>query len=168
MGLALIRAPSEVAKLARRLRVHYVYDESLGLPIMRDGIVRVGREHPGNLTYTNTTVRVVHPLVRSHPETGEEAVYISCANIDHMEASATHGEGAVYLDTTASYELVETLIGNVTKAPLVCTHRWREGDFVIWDNRLTAHSPGDVENMTGTRLHHRVRLTGSATANRDL
>merc|ERR1711908_2041 len=88
--------------------------------------------------------------------------------LDHMEASATETEPSIYLDTAASYELVETFIGGVTSSPLVYAHQWREREFVIWDNRVIMHAPGEPTEMDGERLHHRVRLSGSKSANRDM
>eukprot|EP00746_Dinoflagellata_sp_MGD_P118107 gnl/MRDRNA2_/MRDRNA2_54150_c0_seq2.p1 gnl/MRDRNA2_/MRDRNA2_54150_c0~~gnl/MRDRNA2_/MRDRNA2_54150_c0_seq2.p1 ORF type:complete len:600 (-),score=84.46 gnl/MRDRNA2_/MRDRNA2_54150_c0_seq2:345-2144(-) len=166
---AFASATPEVQKKARRLLVHYVYDEALGRPIMLNGIRRVGFTVYGNGTVTGHSGgrHVVHPLIRKHPDTGEESVYISCANIDYMEASATETESAIYLDTEASYDLVETLIGGVTSPPLVHAHKWIDREFVIWDHRLSIHAPGEPPEI-GQRLHHRVRLPGSDFANRDL
>eukprot|EP00747_Dinoflagellata_sp_TGD_P206871 gnl/TRDRNA2_/TRDRNA2_80507_c0_seq1.p1 gnl/TRDRNA2_/TRDRNA2_80507_c0~~gnl/TRDRNA2_/TRDRNA2_80507_c0_seq1.p1 ORF type:complete len:376 (+),score=45.04 gnl/TRDRNA2_/TRDRNA2_80507_c0_seq1:69-1196(+) len=168
--LAFQRAAPELQRKARRLLVHYIYDESLGRPIMQNGIKRIGFATPRNASSATPrkVVRTVHPLVRLHPETGEESVYVSCGNIDFMEAKATDTEPALHLDTEASYELLEDLLSPVTDAPLVYAHEWSVGDFVMWDNRLLLHSPGEPAEMTGQRLHHRVRLPGSAEANRDL
>ena len=41
-------------------------------------------------------------------------------------------------------------------------------DLAIWDNRLTLHAPPAAASTVGERLHHRVRLDGSAAANKDL
>jgi len=165
--LAFRNASPELQTKARRLRVHYIYDESLGLPIMSNGIMRAGREDPKKSTWVAEALHTVHPLIRTHPETGDESVYLSCGNVDYMEADPTATEPAIYLDTNASYELVETLVGGVTAEPLVYAHKWKENDFAIWDNRLTLHAPGKMD-VVGSRLHHRVRLPGSATANHDL
>ena len=120
---ALARAPAELRALARRLTVHYVYDETLGLPLMRDGIVRVGRTAVPILPADGSrpaATRTTHPLVRRHHESGEESLYISCGNIDYMEAPAEpDGRPAVHLDTAASYELVTSLIGETTSEPHV-------------------------------------------------
>ena len=164
--LAFNRLPAALQHLARRLTVHYVYDEAAGLAIMRDGIVRDGRG-PGNGSGGATT-RTAHPLVRRHPQTAEESIYLSCANIDFMEAVAQGSEPSVHLDTEASYQLVERLLGEVTSAPHEYAHVWRPADFAIWDNRITLHAPCSADGIRGERLHHRVRLGGSAAANADL
>ena len=139
---------------------------------MRDGIVREGRastDYLGRPSATDTPsgiVRTVHPLVRRHHESGEESVYISCGNVEHMEAPADETHPAVWLDTAESYKLVRALVGEVTAPPLVWAHNWRVGDFAIWDNRLLLHAPCKHPGTVGERLHHRVRLDGSAAANK--
>merc|ERR1712113_1336549 len=86
---ALASAPLELQMKARRLLVHYVYDEVMGRPILQKGIRRVGFDIFGNGSVAGHTggAHVVHPLIRKHPETGEESVFLSCANVDYMEAT---------------------------------------------------------------------------------
>lgn len=172
--LALEKVDGETRALCRRLSVVHEYEEGGGLAIMREGIVREGRS---SFSYEGAAVpkvrapivHMVHPLVRVHPETGEESVYVSCANIHHMEAPVGEGgEQAVHLDTAASYELVERVMGTVVRPPYLYPHQWQMDDLAIWDNRLTNHAPGKPETCLGERLHHRVRLGGSAAANVDL
>jgi len=166
--LAFANATPDLQSKARRLRVHYISDPELGVPIMQNGIRRVGYDISKSVTASGKSVQPVHPLVRKHPETGDESVYVSCNRVDYMEADATETEPAMYLNTTASFELIDALLRGVTTSPLVYAHKWREDEFLIWDNRLTLHAPDDEEGMDGERLHHRVRLFGSASANRDL
>eukprot|EP00746_Dinoflagellata_sp_MGD_P156181 gnl/MRDRNA2_/MRDRNA2_85729_c1_seq1.p1 gnl/MRDRNA2_/MRDRNA2_85729_c1~~gnl/MRDRNA2_/MRDRNA2_85729_c1_seq1.p1 ORF type:complete len:339 (+),score=50.50 gnl/MRDRNA2_/MRDRNA2_85729_c1_seq1:2-1018(+) len=163
--LAFASATPELQRMARRLYVHYIFDESVQ-PVMQNGIRRVRFERHENTTKAVKVVRTVQPLVRQHPETGEESIYVSCQGVEYMEAGATETDPALYLNTTASFDLIETLLSGVTAEPIVYAHQWRVGDFAIWDNRLLLHAPGEAE-MDGERLHHRVRLSGSAAANRD-
>ena len=168
---ALSRAPSDLQDLARRITVHYHYDEAAGLPIMRDGIVREGRGAPLAAAETKAppAVQTSYPLVRRHCESGEEALYISCANIERMEAAATVSQPALLLDVEESYRLVEALLGEATSARGgAYMHKWREGDFAIWDNRLLLHAPCSELGVIGERLHHRVRLSGSDVSNADV
>eukprot|EP00746_Dinoflagellata_sp_MGD_P087044 gnl/MRDRNA2_/MRDRNA2_34531_c0_seq1.p1 gnl/MRDRNA2_/MRDRNA2_34531_c0~~gnl/MRDRNA2_/MRDRNA2_34531_c0_seq1.p1 ORF type:complete len:384 (+),score=37.18 gnl/MRDRNA2_/MRDRNA2_34531_c0_seq1:64-1215(+) len=169
---AFASATPEVQKKARRLLVHYVFDaDTFGQAVCPNGIRRISYDvYGGNGTVTGHKggVHTVHPLVRKHPETGEESVYVSPCLLDYMEAPATETEPALYFDTEASFDFVEALIGGVTSSPLEYLHKWGERDFVIWDNRLTLHSAGEPTEMDGTRLHHRVRLSGSPSANLDL
>ncbi len=85
----------------------------------------------------------VHPVVRTHPETGLQALFVNhefTRRFTHM----TQLESAGLLDylTTHAHQ------------PEFCyVHRWREGDVVIWDNRAAQHYPvmnrpeGEVRRM---------------------
>lgn len=143
--LAFSRLDPALQVLCRRLEVHYEYDEGGGLAIMRKGIVREGR-HPQVRTNKGAPgkppICTVHPLVRTHPETGEETLYMSCANIKRMKAEADdeHRLPALDLDTAASYDLIGTLLHSVTQPPFVHAHMWQVGDLAIWDNRCALSS----------------------------
>ncbi|MFE2120302.1 TauD/TfdA dioxygenase family protein [Rhodococcus aetherivorans] len=91
----------------------------------------------------------VHPLVRTHPETGRKALYVG-----HRENVCIEGwtreEGEA---------LLEYLYRNSVSPDNVYRHSWREGDVVMWDNRCTmhyaVHGYGDQE-----RVLNRVTLHG--------
>ncbi len=71
----------------------------------------------------------MHPLVRTHPRTGEEALYC-----DESYAAGIEG--------LAAYEarpILAFLSGYITQADLTCRLRWEPGTFVMWDNRLCIH-----------------------------
>ena len=69
-----------------------------------------------------------HPLVRRHPGSGRNALYIA--------ASASH-----IIDNTPEegQALLGELIEFATQPQFVYRHKWRVGDLVIWDNRCTMH-----------------------------
>ena len=173
---ALSTLDPALRELCRRLTVHYAYDEARGRPIMRDGIVREGFQPPaagGDASAAAPpapVLRTAHPLVRAVAATGEESLYLSCANIERMEAPADERRGlpAVRLDAAQSYDLVCQLLGSATAAPRVYEHSWTLGDLALWDNRIVLHAPGKGGTCEGERLHHRVRLDGAADANLDL
>ena len=172
---ALSTLDPALRELCRRLTVHYAYDETRGRPIMRDGIVREGFQSPvagrdASAAPPAPVVRTAHPLVRRVAATGEESLYLSCANIERMEAPADerHGLPAVWLDEAQSYDLVRQILGSATAAPRVYEHSWMFGDLALWDNRIVLHAPGKGGTCEGERLHHRVRLDGAVDTNVDL
>jgi taurine dioxygenase len=88
----------------------------------------------------------LHPLVRTHPETGRRALYCSLAytigidGMDQSEADALLGEVFVRLAPEEH----------------VYRHRWAPGTVALWDNRCLLHS------ATGGYEGHRralLRLT---------
>lgn len=89
-----------------------------------------------------------HPVVRTHPETGRAALFIS--------GQAEHFEG---MTREESRPLLDYLLALLGRPDLTCRHRWKAGDLLMWDNRCTTHYAihdyGDSE-----RLMHRVTLEG--------
>ena len=90
---------------------------------------------------------VCQPLVRRHPETGREALFIG----ESMRAL----EG---MTPSESRPLIEQLIRHATQPRYTYRHRWRQGDLLIWDNRCTIHlalgdyDPSEVRQMERTTI----------------
>jgi taurine dioxygenase len=91
----------------------------------------------------------LHPVVRTHPETGRKALYVN------------RGFTVAFEDMTPeeSGPLLDTLVDRATTPDLVYRHRWLPGDLVMWDNRsvmhYAVHDHGDVP-----RRLHRVTVEG--------
>lgn len=80
-----------------------------------------------------------HPVVRTHPETGKRALFVS-------EGFTTAIEG---WDAEASEALLQRLYAHCTQPAFVYQHKWQEGDMVFWDNRCTLHlATGSQEPRT--------------------
>ncbi|MCI0429169.1 MAG: TauD/TfdA family dioxygenase [Rhodospirillales bacterium] len=75
----------------------------------------------------------VHPVVRTHPETGRKALFVS-------EGFTSSIEG---LPEEESTEILKVLFAHSTQPQFVYRHKWQPGDLVFWDNRATVHyAPG--------------------------
>jgi taurine dioxygenase len=70
----------------------------------------------------------VHPLVRTHPETGQKALYLG-----------NHSTHIVGLPEGESAALLTELLDHATQPRFVYRHRWRVGDLLMWDNRCLLH-----------------------------
>jgi len=92
---------------------------------------------------------VHHPLVRRHPRSGRVALYIGrwACDIDGMPEA----EGRA---------LVTYLRDFAAQPRFHYRHRWRNGDAVLWDNRVTQHSATPFDETRYTRLMHRTTLEG--------
>ncbi|AOA59887.1 taurine dioxygenase [Acinetobacter larvae] len=92
---------------------------------------------------------VHHPVVRSHPVTGEEILFIS-------EGFTTQIDG---LDPAESDELLTFLFAHSTAPRFHIRWQWHNGDVAIWDNRCTQHKAlfdyGDAH-----RIMHRATING--------
>jgi taurine dioxygenase len=70
-----------------------------------------------------------HPLVRTHPVTGERALYC-----DKTYARCIEG-----MTEAESEPLLRFLSDHVTQPAFTCRLRWAPGTFAVWDNRLCVH-----------------------------
>jgi alpha-ketoglutarate-dependent 2,4-dichlorophenoxyacetate dioxygenase len=69
-----------------------------------------------------------HPLVRRHPGSGRQALFI-----------AAHASHIVGWPVDEGRALLDELMAFATAPRFVHVHKWRVGDLVIWDNRCTMH-----------------------------
>lgn len=90
---------------------------------------------------------VCQPLVRRHPDTGRESLYLG--------ESARAFEG---MTPAESRPLLSYLIAHATQPRFVYRHRWQAGDLLVWDNRSTIHlalgdyDPAEVRQMERTTV----------------
>lgn len=75
---------------------------------------------------------VVHPVVRTHPETGRKALFVS----EHFTTRI------IGLPDEESRALLDELFAHSVKPAHVYRHQWREHDLVFWDNRSLLHLAG--------------------------
>jgi taurine dioxygenase len=77
-----------------------------------------------------------HPLVRTHPETGELSLYIC----------DTYADGIEGMTTFEARPIIEFLVQHTTQHAFCCRLRWEEGMVALWDNRGTMHlGPNDYD-----------------------
>ena len=93
----------------------------------------------------------VHPLVRTHPETHRDCLYLG------RRARAQ----VVELDGSASETLLDALWVHATQRQFSWRHDWRAGDLLIWDNRCVMHHREPFD-PAARRYLHRVVVKGSA------
>lgn len=93
---------------------------------------------------------VVHPLVRTHPLTGDKFLYFS-----RMRASKPLGMSEEELDA-----LLEDFFAKATRPDNVYSHKWRPKDLVIWDNRGLLHTATAYDKQNYRRLCYRMSVIG--------
>ncbi|MEC5397430.1 TauD/TfdA dioxygenase family protein [Uliginosibacterium sp. H1] len=93
---------------------------------------------------------VVHPVVRTHPENGRKALFVS----EHFTTRI------VDLPEDESRELLAQLFAHTTQDALVYRHRWQPHDMVFWDNRAVTHLAAGTSDHLRRKLY-RTTIEGS-------
>ena len=80
-----------------------------------------------------TDVRVspgaVHAIVRTHPETGYNALYLGRRRFAYVMG----------LEVEESEDLLNLLWAHATRPELHWHHTWKAGDMIVWDNACLLH-----------------------------
>jgi taurine dioxygenase len=93
---------------------------------------------------------VLHPLVRTHPESGRKAIYLNPIRI----------EGIVGMAESEALTLLDDLLAHATQLQYEYRHRWQPGDLMMWDNRCLLHKANGDYDMNRTRYLYRIMLRG--------
>lgn len=111
---------------------------------------RVNRLADGGDSSAPAEFTNVHPVIRTHPESGERTIFVN-------EAHTVSFEGWTEED---SEPILNMLYQHARKPEFQCRFRWSSGAVAIWDNRSSHHYP--INDYDGyRRLLHRVSLKGS-------
>jgi taurine dioxygenase len=94
---------------------------------------------------------VEHPLVRTHPDTGEKALYMG-----------THAATIAGMPEAEGKALLAELLAHATQPQFVYTHHWQPGDLILWDNRALLHrAVANYAMATHRRILHRTVVRGT-------
>ncbi|MDP3385208.1 MAG: TauD/TfdA family dioxygenase [Phenylobacterium sp.] len=90
-----------------------------------------------------------HPLVRTHPVTGEKALFVS----------PVYTLGIEGMTPAESQAILGFLFAHMTKDEFIFRHRWARDTLLIWDNRRTIHlAEGGYDGHL--RVMHRTTVAG--------
>ncbi len=91
-------------------------------------------------------------LVRTHPGSGRKSLFLS-----------SHAGRIGGMEEPEARLLLMDLIEHATQPRFVYTHRWREGDLVMWDNRCTMHRAREYDETKIRDLHRTTVSDGRPT-----
>lgn len=97
--------------------------------------------------------RATHPVVRTHDESGEKALFV-CRAFTEKFTGWTRQE---------SQGLLNTLFEQSTRMEYQGRHQWQPGDLVMWDNRSVLHYAVHDHGDDSRRIH-RLQVEGDAPA----
>ena len=136
--LAYETLPAELRRRIENLEaVHDATYNSAG--VMRKGYKEV--------TDPRTAPGARHPLVRAHPETGRQSLFLGRRRNSYV----------LGLDLHESETLLDELWAHATQPRFTFRQQWRVGDVMVWDNRCTLHRR-DAFDPRARRLLHRTQI----------
>jgi taurine dioxygenase len=103
-------------------------------------------EVDGNKEYPSA----IHPIIRTHPETGKKAIYVNKFFTTRIEGLADQ-ESKLILDYLFSY---------IEKTEFQIRYKWNKNDMAFWDNRCTIHK-ALWDYFPNERKGRRVTIKGS-------
>ncbi len=101
----------------------------------------------------HTPFQAVHPVVRTHPETGRRALYVNSAHSVRFDGMTEH----------ESEPMLRWLFAHQSRAAFTSRFRWTPGSLAFWDNRAALHYPlNDYHGFRRRML--RIQLEGDRPA----
>ncbi len=94
-----------------------------------------------------------HPIIRTHPETGCNALYLGRRPNAYING----------LSVAESEELLDALWTHATQDRFTWHHEWQPGDLLIWDNRCVMHHRDPFDGGY-RRVMHRIQCAGDVPA----
>ena len=117
--------------------------------------IATSRKRSGFTTFTAEEAQRLPPvpqaLVRTIPQSGRKSLYV-----------ASHAGRIFGMPEDEGRALIDQLIAHTTQRQFVYTHRWREHDLVMWDNRCTMHRGTDYDDLRWVRDMQRATVTDVA------
>lgn len=111
-------------------------------------------EEPMTEAQKRDTPPVDHPIVRTHPDTGQQCLFLG----DHAE----HILGMPYEEGRAWIEELNAL---AVHPDLTYKHRWQPNELLVWDNRCVMHRVTPYDPARQCRTIRRCTVLGSTPPN---
>ena len=90
-----------------------------------------------------------HPVIRTHPETGDPVIYVNVAFTSHIEG----------MSDRESRWLLDHLFATAADPEIQCRFRWQPGSIAFWDNRVCQHFAAS-DYFPARRVMERVTIAG--------
>ena len=112
------------------LRAKASIEHSFGAVMTPEARAKLVAEHPA----------AEHPVVRTHPETGEKVLFVGAGFTSHFVNWSTPDNVRHGIDKSPGASLLLNYLTSRASIPEYQVRwSWKPGDIVVWDNRSTQH-----------------------------
>ncbi|WP_044874358.1 TauD/TfdA family dioxygenase [Pseudomonas sp. LFM046] len=129
MALAYEKLPADVKERIEGLRARHSIEWSFGAAMPIEKRLALKAIYPD----------AEHPVVRTHPETGEKVLFVNAFTTHftnfHTPDRVRYGQD----HTMGSSDLLRYLISQAYVPEYQVRWRWKQNSVAIWDNRSTQH-----------------------------
>jgi len=126
---AYARLPEEIKAKIANLRARHSIEASFGAAMPVDKRLALKAQYPD----------AEHPVVRTHPETGEKVLFVNAFTTHftnyHTPANVRFGQDYA----PGASQLLQYLISQAFVPEYQVRFRWRRNSMAFWDNRSTQH-----------------------------
>jgi taurine dioxygenase len=124
-----------------------VHDFARGFPAR--GIVAKAAGNDKHARAVEEHPPVIHPVIRTHPETGEDSLFVNYGFTARIKG----------LRRKESDAILNMLFDHIQKPEFQVRWRWRENAIAFWDNRITQHYAVN-DYLPHRRVMHRATILG--------
>jgi taurine dioxygenase len=124
-----------------------VHDFARGFPAKRTVAQAAGADRYAKALEENPPV--IHPVIRTHPETGEDSLFVNYGFTERIKG----------LRRNESDALLAMLFDHIKKPEFQVRWRWKENAIAFWDNRITQHYAVN-DYLPNRRVMHRATILG--------
>jgi taurine dioxygenase len=129
MTLAYEKLPEGIQQQIANLRARHSIEATFGAAMPTEKRLALKAQFPD----------AEHPVVRTHPETGEKSLFVNSFTT-HFTNFHTPAHVRVGQDYTLGMsQLLHYLLAQAAIPEYQVRWRWQAGDVAIWDNRCTQH-----------------------------
>jgi taurine dioxygenase len=126
---AYARLPEEIKQKIAGLRARHSIEASFGAAMPADRRLALRAQYPD----------AEHPVVRTHPETGEKVLFVNgfTTHFTNYHTAANVRFGQDY--SPGASQLLNYLVSQAFIPEFQVRWRWRRNSMAFWDNRSTQH-----------------------------
>ena len=129
MVQAFEELPEDIKQKILNLRAKSSIEPSFGAVMAPEARARLDRENPP----------AEHPVVRTHPETGEKVLYVGSFTTHFVNYNTPENIRHGIDKTPGASLLLNYLLSRASIPEYQVRWSWQPGDVAVWDNRSTQH-----------------------------